>query len=420
MKAEIITIGDELLIGQVIDSNSAWIAEQLNSIGIKVKQISSISDNSEHIKAALNEASQRADIIFITGGLGPTKDDITKSTLCEYFNTKLVFNEKVYQQIADRFKKRNLPELESNKRQAYLPENCTVIENLQGTAAGMWFQKNSVYYVSMPGVPFEMKNMMTNGVLPLIKQKFELPIIIHRTILTAGLGESFLAERIKTWEENLPKNIKLAYLPSPEHLRLRLSISGTNQQELENTLNEEEQKLNTYISEYIFGKNTETLQNLIGKLLITQHASLATAESCTGGHIAKLITSISGSSQYFKGGVIAYSNEVKNKVLNVEMSLIDKHGAVSEEVVKQMAIGVKTLLNTDYAIATSGIAGPGGGSAEKPVGTVWIAIATKTTVEAHKVFFNHNREINIRRASSMALDFLRKKLQLRIENFFGH
>ncbi len=410
MKAEIITIGDELLIGQVIDSNSAWIAEQLNSIGIQVKQISSISDSCEHIKRALNEAGQRADIVLITGGLGPTKDDITKSTLCEYFNTKLVFNEKIYEQIAARFKKRNLPELESNKQQAYLPENCKIVENLQGTAAGMWFQKDKVHYISMPGVPFEMKTMMLQSILPAIKQKFELPEIIHRTILTAGLGESFLAERIKTWEDDLPKNIKLAYLPSYEHLRLRMSIRGTNRQELEKQLDEQTQKLNTYISEYIFGRDNQKLQEIIGQLLLKKNATVATAESCTGGNIAKLITSVSGSSKYFKGSVIAYANEVKNEVLNVEMNIIDKYGAVSQEVVRQMAIGVKKLLKTDYAIATSGVAGPDGGTADKPVGTVWIAISTNDKTYTQKFIFNHNREINITRASFNALNFLRRIL----------
>ncbi len=410
MNAEIITIGDELLIGQVIDSNSAWIAEQLNLIGIKVKQISSISDDKDHIKTALKEASARANIILITGGLGPTKDDITKASLCEYFDTKLVYNKNAYKSISERFKKLNLPELESNKQQAYLPENCTVIPNLKGTASGMWFQKEEVTYISMPGVPFEMKAMMSDAVIPMIKSKFNLPVITHRTILTAGLGESFLAEKKKEWENNLPNDIKLAYLPSPEHLRLRMSIKSTSNKEAEQKLDEQENKLKAYIPDYIFGKGNEKLQDVVGKLLSNKNATLATAESCTGGNIARLITSVSGSSKYFKGSVIAYSNEVKTQVLNVEKSIIEQHGAVSEEVVKQMAVGVKRLLNTDYAIATSGIAGPDGGTAEKPVGTVWIAVADKDTVKAQKFMFSHDRNINIRRASSMALYFLWKQL----------
>ncbi len=410
MKAEILTIGDELLIGQVIDSNSAWIAEQLNLIGVKVKQISSVSDDGNHIKAALAEASARVDLVLITGGLGPTKDDITKSSLCEYFNTRLVFNEEVHQQVLARFRKLNLPELESNKNQAYLPENCTIIPNLKGTAAGMWFSKNGVSYVSMPGVPYEMKDMMLRGVIPMIQKHFELPIIVNRTILTHGLGESFLAEVIKEWEENLPKEIKLAYLPSPEQVRLRLSIKGDNKQNLERILDEQEEKLNSYISQYIFGHGKEQLQEVVGKLLIEKKASIVTAESCTGGNIARLITSISGSSKYFKGSVIAYSNEVKHQVLGVKMSDIEQFGAVSEEVVKQMAVGVKKLLNSDYAIATSGIAGPDGGTVDKPVGTVWIAVAGPNMVKAKKYIFGNDRDINIRRASSRALNDVRMLL----------
>jgi nicotinamide-nucleotide amidase len=410
MQAEIITIGDEILIGQIIDSNSAFIAEKLNLIGIKVKQISSIADDREHILKALKEASQRVDLVIMTGGLGPTKDDITKFTLCEYFDTELVFHEDIYQKIAERFKKLNYPALESNKRQADLPKNCTVIPNLKGTASGMWFEKDEVSYVSMPGVPFEMKPMLENGVIPLIKEKFHLPVIVHRTLLTHGLGESFLAEKIKDWENTLPKNLKLAYLPSPEHLRLRLSISGKNREELENILDKEEQKLKNYIANYIFGHNKQNLQEVVGSLLTNVKGTIATAESCTGGNVARLITSVSGASAYFKGAIIAYSNEIKEKVLNVNPDDIKNDGAVSESVVKQMAIGVKNTFNTDYAIATSGIAGPGGGTDEKPVGTVWIAVAGPDKVIAKKFIFGHDRDINIRRASSTALDSMRRLL----------
>jgi nicotinamide-nucleotide amidase len=410
MQAEIITIGDEILIGQIIDSNSAFIAEKLNLIGIKVKQISSIADDREHILKALKEASQRVDLVIITGGLGPTKDDITKFTLCEYFDTELVFHEDIYQKIAERFKKLNYPALESNKRQADLPKNCTVIPNFKGTASGMWFEKDEVSYVSMPGVPFEMKPMLENGVIPLIKEKFQLPVIVHRTLLTHGLGESFLAEKIKDWENTLPKNLKLAYLPSPEHLRLRLSISGKNREELENILDKEEQKLKNYIANYIFGHNKQNLQEVVGSLLTNVKGTIATAESCTGGNVARLISSVSGASAYFKGAIIAYSNEIKEKVLNVNPDDIKNDGAVSESVVKQMAIGVKNTLNTDYAIATSGIAGPGGGTDEKPVGTVWIAVAGPDKVFAKKFIFGHDRDINIRRASSTALDSMRRLL----------
>lgn len=410
MQAEIITIGDELLIGQVIDTNSAWIAEQLNQIGINVKQISSIADDREHILEALKEASSRANLVLITGGLGPTKDDITKSTLCEYFETKLVFHKDIYEKIETRFKKLNWPALESNKRQADLPENCTVIPNLKGTASGMWFEKDNVSYVSMPGVPFEMKPMLVDGLIPLIEEKFDLPVIVHRTILTHGLGESFLAEKIKDWENNLPTNLKLAYLPSPEHLRLRLSIRGNEKAKLEQTLDEEEKKLSSYIAKNIFGLNNQTLQEVVGRLLIEKKRSIASAESCTGGNIARLIASVPGCSDYFKGSVIAYSNEVKEKMLSVAPDDIIKYGAVSEQVVIQMAEGARKALNTDYAIATSGIAGPGGGTEEKPVGTIWIAVAGPDKVVAKKYIFGHDRDINIRRATSTSLDNMRRLL----------
>lgn len=410
MLAEIITIGDEILIGQVIDTNSAWIAEQLNLIGVKVKQISSVSDDEEHILKSLEEASKRASIIIITGGLGPTKDDITKPTLCKFFNTKLVFHEEIYRKIEERFLKMKLPALESNKKQADLPENCTIIPNFKGTASGMLFEKEGVYFISMPGVPFEMKAMMTDSVLPFIKQKFELPVIVHRTILTHGLGESFLAEKIKDWENKLPANIKLAYLPSPEHLRLRMSAYGDAERDLMDILDVEETRLKKIIPNHIFGYGKQSLQEILGKLLLNKKASISSAESCTGGNIARLITSIPGSSSYFKGSIIAYSNEIKIKLLNVNPSDIDKFGAVSEEVVTQMALGVRKVLNTDYSISTSGIAGPDGGTAEKPVGTVWIAVAGPEGVIAKKYVFSHDRDINIRRATSRALDNMRKML----------
>ena len=410
MLAEIITIGDEILIGQVVDTNSAWLAEQLNLIGMKVKQITSVSDNEEHILQSMDEAKNRVNLVVITGGLGPTKDDITKNALCKYFNTRLIFHDEIHEKIAERFKKLRLPAIESNKKQAELPENSIVIPNLKGTASGMWFEKDNVHYVSMPGVPFEMEDMFTNGLIPLIKSKFSLPVIVHRTILTHGMGESFLAEKIKNWEDDLPENIKLAYLPSPEHLRLRLTISGKDKRQLIEILDEQENKLNSYIRKYIYGHDKQSLQEVIGKLLIDKKASVSSAESCTGGNIAKLITSISGSSAYFKGSVIAYSNEVKEKVLGVNIKDINKYGAVSENVVQQMALGVKKLLNTDYAIATSGIAGPDGGTEEKPVGTVWIAVAGPEKVICQKYILGHDRNINIRRSSSVALDEMRKLL----------
>jgi len=410
MTAEIITIGDEILIGQIIDSNSAWISEQLNLIGVNVRQKTSVGDNKQHIINALDEASKRAELVFITGGLGPTKDDITKATLCEYFNTKLVFNEQVYKDVEVFFVKRKLPMLESNRMQAELPESCTVIRNYKGTAPGMWFEKDGIQYISMPGVPFEMKAMMTDSIIPLVKQKFKLPVILHRTILTHGLGESFLAERIAEWENNLPNNLRLAYLPSPEHVRLRMSIYGDDQLQLQKTLEEQEAKLQTYLSKEVYGYDKQSLQEVVGTLLKAKKTTVSTAESCTGGNISHLLTSISGSSEYYKGSVIAYSNEAKINLLHVNIADIEQFGAVSEEVVKQMAEGARKVLKTDFAIATSGIAGPDGGTEEKPVGTTWIAVAGNEKTWTKKFVYANDRNINIQRASYSALDSLRRVL----------
>jgi nicotinamide-nucleotide amidase len=410
MIAEIITIGDEILIGQVVDTNSAWLAEKLNLIGIKVKQISSVSDDESHIISALDEAMKRADIIFITGGLGPTNDDITKHTLCKYFNTKLIFHQEIYEHIENLFKGRNFPMIPSNRQQADLPENCTIVHNRIGTAPGMWFTKNSKHVISMPGVPFEMKTIVEEELIPKIQSKFELPIIIHRTILTYGIGESFLAQKIENWENELPSNIKLAYLPSPEHMRLRMSITGNNKKELELVLARQEEKLKKIIDAHIFGYENQSLPEIIGELLKTERKTISTAESCTGGNIARLITSIAGSSEYFKGSVVAYSNQIKESILKVNPDDLKQQGAVSETVVMQMAKNVRELFQTDYAIATSGIAGPAGGTTDKPVGTVWIAIATENSVTANKYMFGSQRDINITRTSIMALFNLRNTI----------
>jgi nicotinamide-nucleotide amidase len=410
MTAEIITIGDELLIGQVVDTNSAWLAEQLNLIGIKVKQITSVSDEESHILSSLDEASSRAELILMTGGLGPTKDDITKHTLCKYFETKLVFNNDVYKHVESFFKIRNLPMIERNRQQAELPENCTIVPNVIGTAPGMWFTKNGKHYISMPGVPFEMKEMAKNSLFPMLKAKFKLPVIIHRTILLFGIGESFLAEKIKDWENNLPSQIKLAYLPSPEHIRLRMSISGNDEKPMHQILAREEDKLQNIIGEYIFGYDKQGLPETIAELFKNSGKTLSTAESCTGGKIAQLLTALPGSSAYYKGSIIAYSNEIKESILSVNTLDLNKFGAVSEVVVKQMAIGARNLFKTDFAIATTGIAGPDGGTPEKPVGTVWIATASQNKVFASKYTFGNMRDINIRRSSAMALFMLRKHI----------
>ena len=411
MTAEIITIGDELLIGQIVDTNSAWIGKQLSLTGIKVHQISSISDDEKHILQALAEAEQRVDLVLITGGLGPTKDDITKKTLCKYFNTRLIIHEDILEKIKIFFDRRGFKMSEINVQQAALPENCTIIPNPVGTASGMWFEKNNTVFVSMPGIPHEMKRIMTDGVLPKLKKEFDLPVIIHRTVLTYGIIESELSDQLEDFEKNLPEGMKLAYLPSLERLRLRLSITGKNREKLEKLLDEQVSELKKYLGNKVFGFGDSSLQEAIGILLKKTGQTVATAESCTGGNIAHLITSVPGSSEYFKGSVVAYDNRIKQNVLNVNEQSLIKYGAVSKEVVEQMALGVQKLMKADFAIATSGIAGPGGGTDEKPVGTTWIAVATPNgEVHAKKYVFGTQRQQNIRRASAVALNNLRKSL----------
>lgn len=409
MLAEIITIGDELLIGQVVDTNSAWMADQLNSIGIRVVQITSISDNRQHILTTLKEASDRADILLITGGLGPTKDDITKETLCEYFNTRLVFNQQAFDNVSRIFSLRGYPVTELNQLQAMVPENCQVLDNIHGTAPGMWFEKDGKIIISMPGVPFEMKSIVSDHVLPRLNGKSE-NVILHQTILTEGVGESFLAAKIESWENNLPSFIKLAYLPQPGIVRLRLTAIGPDSEMLKGALQKAEEELLPLAGEYIFGHNEETFPEIIGRLLKEKNQTLATAESCTGGQIAQMITSIPGSSDYFKGGIVAYSNEIKENLLGVQHLTLLDHGAVSEATVREMAKGARERLQADYAIAVSGVAGPAGGTPEKPVGTVWIAIATPSETIARKFLFGEHRGRNIQRASVSSLSLLRKLL----------
>ncbi|HKR03235.1 MAG TPA: competence/damage-inducible protein A [Bacteroidia bacterium] len=409
MQAEIITIGDEILIGQVVDTNSAWMAQQLNDIGIDIKQITSVSDNEQHIINALHEAKQRADIIFITGGLGPTKDDITKNTLCKYFKTRLVFNEKAYAAVEHQFKIRGKEVTATNRKQAELPENCTPVYNMNGTASGMWFENDEKVFISLPGVPFEMKAMMENDILPLLKQKFKTPFIYHKTILTQGAGESFLADMIEKWEDNLPKHIRLAYLPSPGAVRLRLTAKGDAVKIKEET-EQQIKKLQPIIEKYMYGYDDDTLEEIIGKFLREKKQTLSTAESCTGGYIAHLITSVQGSSDYFIGSVVSYANRIKENFLEVDAGILEKYGAVSEPVVLAMAKNIKEKFNTDYSIAVSGIAGPGGGTAEKPVGTVWIAIGTPQKVFAKSFRFGNHRLRNILVSAQTALNMLRKDL----------
>ncbi len=410
MKAEIITIGDEILIGQIIDTNSAWIAEQFNMAGIEIYRITSVHDDAVQISEAMVSAAEKVELVILTGGLGPTKDDITKQALCQFFNTRLVFHEPTFEHVKQLFKNRNIDLNRLNRDQALVPENCTVLPNSTGTAPGLWIEKDHTVFVSVPGVPFEMKHLIETQVLPRIKGTKSSSSIYHLTLLTQGLPESVLAEIIEHWETALPNNIKLAYLPSPLGVRLRLSATGCNSEILKQQVETEAEKLKLLIPDHLYGTGSETLAEVVGKLLLHKNMTLSVAESCTGGFISHLVTSVAGSSAWYKGGIIAYSNEVKKNLLKVSPDDINDYGAVSEQVVTQMALGVKKLLGTDYSIATSGIAGPGGGSEEKPVGTVWIAISGPGFSIAEKIIFGDNRERNIIRSGQTALNMLRRIL----------
>lgn len=411
MKAEIITIGDEILIGQVVDTNSAWLGQQLNLLGIKVNRINSISDDHEAIINGIDESLQRVELVLITGGLGPTKDDITKKAIADYFNVEMEYHEDVMQYVASLFAARGIAMADSNKSQAMLPANCKVLHNANGTAPGMWFEKDSKVIVSMPGVPYEMKGIFTDEVVPRVKQHFHTPTIKHKTILTQGVGESTLMEKIADWETSLSHhNLKLAYLPQPGMVRLRISGEGNNAAELERIIEEKAAELLTIVPQYIFGFGEQTLEQVVGELLAAKKQTLSTAESCTGGYIAHLITSISGSSTYFMGSVVAYDNRVKEEILGVSKQNLIDFGAVSQQVVEEMALGVRKRFKTDFAVATSGIAGPTGGTPEKPVGTVWIAVASSKGVVSKLLRFGNNRERNIRQAAIFALNLLRKEI----------
>lgn len=408
VNASIITIGDELLIGQVIDTNSAWIAQELNKAGIAVKRRVAVGDTADDIWNTMDEENKHAEIILITGGLGPTSDDITKPLLCKYFNGKLIVNEEALQNVKYLFEKVfKRPATDVNLKQSEVPDVCTVIQNKRGTAPGMWFEKNEKIFVSMPGVPNEMQGMMKE-VIEKLKGRFELPVIIHKTLLTAGIGESMLAEVIKDFESALPSNIKLAYLPNYGMVRLRLSSSGYDKEPTEKEIASQFEKLKTLTKEYLVTDEDEPLDKVIGKLLLARNKNMSTAESCTGGYIAHLITSHPGSSKYFKGSVVSYDNDVKENVLNVSVDTLDKFGAVSEETVKQMLAGVLNKLKTDYAIAVSGIMGPDGGTPEKPVGTVWIAVGNTTNQQTIKLNLRFDRMRNIQITAMNALNLLRK------------
>jgi nicotinamide-nucleotide amidase len=410
MIAEIITIGDELLIGQVIDTNSAWMGEVLNQIGIKVNRITSISDNRDEIISTLKEASKRAHLVLITGGLGPTNDDITKKTLADFFRVNMRFDEKAFEDVVHLFSIRGREVSAINRLQAEVPENCITLYNKVGTAPGMWFDEADVVYVSMPGVPYEMKYLMENEVIPRVKQRFKTPFIVHSTILTFGIGESFLAEKIASFENKLPSHIKLAYLPSAGSVRLRLSGSGDDEEGLKKEIEGLTKELSDIIPEFIYGYGKDELPRVVGDLLKSNGLTLATAESCSGGFMAHLITSIPGSSAYYMGSSVTYSNESKTQLLNIPPSLIEMYGAVSEPVVLAMVEAVKKLFNVDCAIATTGVAGPGGGTPEKPVGTVWVGVSTPHETNAYVLKLGDNRLRTIEVAALSGLNLLRKGL----------
>jgi nicotinamide-nucleotide amidase len=406
MLAEIITIGDEILIGQIVDTNSAWMATELNKIGVRVKQISSVSDDKEHILKALAEAAGRAGIIFITGGLGPTKDDITKKTLAEYFGAGLVENKEALDNVERIFARYNRPLLEVNRLQAYVPANCEVILNHNGTAPGMWFNHEGVIYVSMPGVPFEMMYMMEEEVLPKIKSTVKLPAIVHKNILTVGEGESFLAERIADIENDLPPYIKLAYLPKLGQVRLRLSAFGEDQESLQKQVDDFAGKIIERIGVVFVIDQDIALEKAILDKMAAKGLTLSVAESCTGGYLSHLFTQHAGSSKVFLGGGVTYSNELKERILGVKHETIDKYGAVSEETAKEMAEGALLNFRSDFAISVTGIAGPDGGTIDKPVGTVWIAVAGGQKMLIKKYTFGNKRRQNIERSAVMALSML--------------
>lgn len=410
MFAELITIGDELLIGQVVDTNSAWMGRELNNIGIEVLRIVSVRDREEEILEAIDNAMKRVNIVLVTGGLGPTKDDITKQTLCKYFNTELIFSEEVFENVK-RVLAGKIPMNKLNKGQAMVPKNCTVINNPVGSASVSWFERDGKVLVSMPGVPQEMTTVMAESVLPKLHERFQTDVIMHQTFLVQHYPESVLAEKLEAWEVALPDCIKLAYLPKLGIIRMRLTGRGHDRKEVETLLNREKAKLETILGEDIFSEEDAPLEVIIGELLKKRKLTVSTAESCTGGSIAERLTSIAGSSEYFKGSIVAYSNEVKKDLLYVSSETLEKYGAVSEETVIEMVKGAMKALKTDCAVATSGIAGPGGGTPEKPVGTVWIAAGYKNEIRTYKQETNRGRAMNIERAGNNALLMLRDLLK---------
>lgn len=412
MKAAIITIGDEILIGQIVDTNSAFIAKSLDRIGVEIHEMISISDDKQHILDTFSKFQNKVDLVVITGGIGPTKDDITKKTFCDYFEDKLIVDKKVLShvtQLIEGFYKRKITQI--NKDQALVPSKCTVLHNKAGTAPGMWIKKENTVFVSLPGVPFEMKYLVEEQIIPKVVREYNRPYILHKTILTYGQGESLIAERIEGWENNLPECIKLAYLPRAGSVRLRLSARGTDKIFLENAIQENIDSLTKIIGDLIVGfDESETIEIVVGNLLKQQQNTISTAESCTGGRIAAVLASVSEASKYFKGSIVSYATETKINVLGISEKLIKEHSVASAEVAKQMAISIKNTMKTDYSIATTGNAGPTKGDSDVEIGTVFIAIATPNNIIVEEFNFGQPREKVIDRAVIKSLEMIREEI----------
>ena len=411
MKATIVTIGDEILIGQIVDTNSGYIAKALDKIGVQTHEMISISDDKKHIIDTFVSLQDKVDLVIITGGLGPTKDDITKHTFCEYFEDVFIRNQQVEDHIVALFAKLNFNPTQVNKDQALLPSKAQVLMNNYGTAAGMWMQKGQTVFVSMPGVPYEMKGIVNEQLIPKIVKEYKRPYIIHKTILTYGQGESMVAERIEDWENNLPAFIKLAYLPSPGRVRLRLTARGENKEILEKSIQQNVHSLTKLIGDIIVGfDEDETIELVVGRLLTQQGKTIATAESCTGGKIAQMLTSVSGASHYFRGSVVSYATDTKVTVLGVSQTTIEEYSVVSAEVAKEMAIGIQKIMKTDYAIATTGNAGPSKEEGKSEIGTVFIALATPKNIFVEEFNFGQPREKVIDRTANKAMELLQKEI----------
>ena len=414
-KAELLTIGDEILYGQIIDTNSQWMSQELDQVGIKVVRKTTVGDNREDMLAAFEEAESRAQIVLITGGLGPTNDDLTKPLLAEYFGCGVAMNEEALKEVTAFFNSKGRELTPLNEKQAELPTCAQKITNALGTAPGMWLERNGCVFVSMPGVPFEMKRMMTKIIIPRLQQHFKTDVIYHKIVKTIGIGESWLADKIKDWEEALPENIRLAYLPSLGQVKLRLTAVGSDINVLKQEVEDQINSLKTYAWKYIYGYNKDEIQAVVGGMLKDKNLTISLAESCTGGYVSHLITSIPGSSAYYNGSVVPYQNEMKDNILKVQQETLRNYGAVSEETVIEMANGVRKLFNSSIGVATSGIAGPGGGTPEKPVGTVWIAFADGNQTVTRKLQLWKDRDVNIKASAIALLNLIRITLSKTIE-----